>query len=65
MLHVSRDSPGKKISKVKDVLDMLLANFQNSFAPDRNLLVDETMVGFRGQFGSKQYMPSKPTKYGI
>ena len=65
MLHVSRGSPGKKISKVKDVLDMLLANFQNSFVPDRNLSVDETMVGFRGRFGSKQYMPSKPTKYGI
>ena len=68
MLHVSRDSPqdpGKKISKVKDVLDMLLANFQQSFTPDRNLSVDETMVGFRGRFASKQYMPSKPTKYGI
>ena len=60
MLHVSRDSPGKKISKVKDVLDMLLANL--SFAPDRNLSVDKTMVGFRGRFASKQYMP---TKYGI
>ena len=23
------------------------------------------MVGFRGRFSSKQYMPSKPTKYGI
>ena len=23
------------------------------------------MVGFRGRFAAKQYMPSKPTKYGI
>ena len=23
------------------------------------------MVGFRGRFGPKQYMPDKPTKYGI
>ena len=27
--------------------------------------MDETMVGFRGRFGAKQYMPAKPTKYGI
>ena len=50
---------------MKDVLDLLVANFQQSLAPDRNLSVDETMVGLRGRFASKQYMPSKPTKYGI
>ena len=33
--------------------------------PSSNLSVDETMVGFRGQFGAKQYIPNKPTKYGI
>ena len=65
MLHVSRNNPGKKISKVKHILEMLLGNFQHSFTPDRNLSVDEMMVGFRGRFASKQYMPSKPTKYGI
>ena len=27
--------------------------------------VDETMVGFRGRFSAKQYMPAKPTKYGV
>ena len=27
--------------------------------------IDEVMVGFRGHFGSTQYMPQKPTKWGI
>ena len=27
------------------------------------MAVDETMVGFRGRFGPKQYMPKKPVKY--
>ncbi len=57
MLHVSHrdpDQPVKQIDKVKSV-----------FAPSRDLFVDETMVGFRGRFGPKQYMPKKPTKYGI
>ena len=69
MLHVSTDDPqhpGKRINKVKDIVDILISNFQQSFTPGRNLAVDETMVGFCGRFGAKkQYMPAKPTKYGI
>ena len=68
MLHVSHGDPGseeKRIDKVKIVLDLLVANFKKCFAPERNLSVDETMVGFKGRFGPKQYMPDKPTKYGI
>ena len=68
MLHVSREDPqhpGKRINKVKDIVDILISNFQQSFTPGRNLAVDETMVGFRGRFGAKQYMPAKPTKHGI
>ena len=66
MLHVSRDDPAfpnKKINKVKEILDLLLPRFQQSLLPGRNLSVDETMVGFRGRFAAKQYMPAKPTKY--
>ena len=29
------------------------------------MAVDKTMVGFSGRFVAKQYMPNKPTKYGI
>ena len=68
MLHVSHcdpDLPEKRIDKVKMDLELLITNFKKSFSPKRNLAVDETMVGFRGRFGPKQYMPNKPTKYGI
>ena len=30
-----------------------------------NISIDETMVGFRGRFAAKQYMPKKPQKWGI
>ena len=59
------EHPGKRINKVKDTLDLLITNFQTSFNPARNVSVDETMVGFRGRFAAKQYMPAKPTKYDI
>ena len=67
MLHVSHSSstPPRHIDKVKTFMEPLVANFQTSYKPSRELAADETMVGFRGRFGPLQYMPNKPTKYGI
>ena len=36
-----------------------------SYNPFRDVAVDETMVGFRGRLGAKQYLLKKPTKYGV
>ena len=68
LLHVSHEQnhhEPRRIDKIKAFLDMLVINFQNCYKPSQNLAVDETMVGFRGCFGPKQYMPNKPVKYGI
>lgn len=67
MLHVSHStaSPPKRIDKVGMLLDRLIRKFQDSYAPSRNLAVDETMLRFRGRFVGKQYMPKKPVKWGI
>ena len=68
MLHVSHSttpSSPKKINKVKLLLERLLKKFQSSYYPGKNVAIDETMVGFHGRFGAKQYMPQKPTKWGI
>ena len=66
MLHVGTagNTPGK-IDKIKPFLDVLLPRFQQLYKPSKNLSIDETIVGFRGRFGSIQYMPQKPTKWGI
>ena len=67
MLHVGQPMPGreKKIDKVKPLLDLLINKFQASYDVGHCVSVDETMVGFRGRFAAKQYMPKKPTKWGI
>ena len=47
MLHVSSDDPlhpGRRINKVKNILEMLIPNFQKAFSPGRCLSADETMV---------------------
>ena len=38
---------------------------RSSIGHQPNLAIDQTMAGFRGRFGSIQYMPQKPTKWGI
>ena len=68
LLHTSHAEEGqseRRIDKVKSLIDILIPNFQSSYKPSRDVAVDETMVGFRGCFGAKQYMPNKPVKYGI
>ena len=50
---------------MKSLIDILIPNFRSCYKPSRDIAVDETMVGFRGRFGAKQYMPNKPVKYGI
>ena len=66
MLHVgAAGNTERKIDKIKPLLDVLLPRFQELYRPSQNIAIDETMVGFMGRFGSIQYMPQKPTKWGI
>ena len=66
LFHISHSSGTvKRIDKVKLFLDSLLTRFHTCYYPGCELAVDETMVGFRGRFAGKQYMPNKPTKWGI
>ena len=53
------------IDKVRVLLDELISSFKANWQPSQNLSVDETMIGFHGRFGAKQYIPNKPTKYGV
>ena len=46
---------------MRSVLDILIPRFQASYDPS----VDETVVVFRGCFVARQYIPTKPQKYGM
>ena len=58
--HAEEGQPERRIDKVKTLIDILNPIFQSSYKPSQDVGVDETMVGFRGRFGAKQYMPNKP-----
>lgn len=54
-----------KLYKIEHVLSLLLKNYQAVFKPGRILVIDESMIPFRGRLHFKQYIPNKTHKYGV
>ena len=51
--------------KVRPMLEKLLQNFKCNYNLGRELSIDEHMIGFKGRISFIQYMPKKPTKWGL
>ncbi|XP_041981601.1 piggyBac transposable element-derived protein 4-like [Aricia agestis] len=54
-----------KLAPIREVFEYFVTNCQNSFSPYEYLTLDEELVAFRGRCPFRQYIPSKPAKYGI
>lgn len=54
-----------KSAAIDDVWKIMMANLESSYNPHHNVTVDEQLFGYRGRTRFTQYIPSKPTKYGI
>uniref|UniRef100_A0A1Y1K4Z8 PiggyBac transposable element-derived protein domain-containing protein n=1 Tax=Photinus pyralis TaxID=7054 RepID=A0A1Y1K4Z8_PHOPY len=54
-----------KLAPIREVFEMFLQNCRKSVVPGPNLTIDEQLVAFRGRCPFRQYIPSKPAKYGI
>ena len=70
-LNDSRQQPSKgdphydKLYKIRPMLDKVVHQFKSTYLPTCNLSVDESIIGFKGRLSFVQYMPQKPTKWGI
>jgi Transposase IS4 len=66
--HVTPPTPAGTRHTVIDKVSTLLTACQQSFSscylPTQTLAVDEAMVGFKGRDSMKQYLKSKPTRWG-
>ena len=51
--------------KVCPFLDLVLENFQSSYQPYQQILIDESMISYKGRFSFIQYMRNKPHKWGL
>ena len=54
-----------RLYKVRAVLNAVLENSQRCYSPNKHIAIDEGMIAFKGRLSFRQYMPAKPTKYGI
>jgi len=60
----ARRSPDK-LQPIRKVFEMWNDALIDAFIPGPNLTVDEQLLTFRGRCPFRQYIPSKPGKYGI
>ncbi|XP_053956251.1 piggyBac transposable element-derived protein 4-like [Anastrepha ludens] len=54
-----------KLAAIRELFEVFLVNFQNNCIGSEFLTVDEQLLAFRGRCAFKQYIPSKPAKFGI
>ena len=50
---------------LRPLFQPLITNFQESYTRNRELSIDEAMIGFKGRLSFIQYLPKKPTKWGM
>ncbi|KAK3796571.1 hypothetical protein RRG08_057822 [Elysia crispata] len=70
--HLNDDEQGDRTTegydpmlKIRPVLDHVRSACLNVYAPSCQLSIDEGMIGFKGRVYFRQYLPSKPERYGI
>lgn len=54
-----------RFAPIRDIFTKFVRNCQASYCIGENVTVDEMLPAFRGKCPFRQYIPSKPSKYGI
>ncbi len=61
-----RSSPEyDRLYKIRPLLESIVPSFKSVYTPSMNISVDESIIGFKGRLSFIQYMPKKPTKWGV
>jgi len=54
-----------KLAPIRNIHDKFVVACEANYTPGTGYTVDESLHGFRGMCSFKQYIPNKPSKYGI
>lgn len=57
--------PNPKLRKIYDVHHKLIKKFKCIYQPERDICIDESLLGYKGMLGWKQYIPTKRARFGI
>ncbi|CAF1454756.1 unnamed protein product [Rotaria sordida] len=54
-----------RLAPIRTIFECFVKQLPQHFIPSENLTIDEQLVPFRGRCSFVQYMPKKPSKYGL
>ena len=54
-----------KLAPIREIFQMFVSNCQKTYSISEFGTIDEMLAAFRGRCSFRQYIPSKPDKYGI
>nr|XP_034321557.1 piggyBac transposable element-derived protein 4-like isoform X2 [Crassostrea gigas] len=64
-LHCSSDDFDDHLCKTRPVMSHFTDNISKVYKPCKHQTIDEGMIAYKGRHKAKQYIPSKPTKWGL
>lgn len=53
------------LAPIRELFEAFVQNCKTTYSPGECLTIDEMLIAFRGRCKFRQYIPSKPAKYGI
>ncbi|XP_046666339.1 piggyBac transposable element-derived protein 4-like [Homalodisca vitripennis] len=59
------ESDDNEVGKISPLIDRLNDSFKMKKTPGEDVVIDESMIPFRGRLLFRQYLPNKTHKYGI
>lgn len=68
MLHFNDNqipNQNDKLVKIRPFLTLLKNNIQSVYSVGENMVIDESMIAWRGRLGFRQYIPGKKHKFGV
>lgn len=68
MLHFDdnvRQNGGDKLYKMRTIIETLRKKFSSIIEPYQNLVIDESLMLWKGRLSFRQYIPNKRNRFGI
>ncbi|KAI4478960.1 hypothetical protein M0804_011422 [Polistes exclamans] len=68
MLHFGEqqsNEEGDQLRKIRNIIDYFNDKMSKIYYPEREIILDESLVFWRGKFIPRQYIPNKYEKYGV
>lgn len=57
--------PNPKLRKIYEIFTAINDKFEALYKPERDISIDESLMGFKGRLSWKQYIPSKRARFGL